>query len=37
MSFLELNVPFFVVYSLMFLGGHVIPAEMCCTFRIFLT
>lgn len=37
MSFFKLNVPFFVVYSLMFLGGHVVPAEMCCTFRIFLT
>lgn len=37
MSFFKLNVPFLVVCSLMFLGGHVIPAEMRCTFRIFLT
>lgn len=37
MSFFKLNVPFFVVYSLMFLGGPVISAEMRCMFRIFLT
>ena len=35
-SFFNLNDSFFFVYNIMFLGGHIVPAEMC-TFKIFLT
>lgn len=27
----------FFIHSIMFLGGHIVPAEMWCTFKIFLT
>lgn len=36
--FRNLNVSFFFfVYNIMFLGGRVIPVDVCCTFKIFLT
>lgn len=36
-AFFKLNVPFFVVYHVTFLGGHGNPAETRRTFKIFLT
>lgn len=36
-AFFKLNVPFFVVYHVLFLGGHGNPAERRRTFKIFLT